>query len=275
MLLLSAASPLFVSGCASFTDYEASQEYTSDAVGVVDGLNDVGQTIVSRRPLLNGITIWLTASTGEDEDTSTGKQNLLTVRLFHSLEDPSPIFTSTIVVPNTGRYQPVYIKLSGTENRAGQAYFLQLTKKIGSIQVNGRNEDVYPSGQAYVNRKPIQADIAFRLSYDYRLTTLAQDIGNGISALWLAVPLLILLWLPGWLILDISGWHNQLDYGEQTGMSIAISLALTPVIMLWTTLAHFKWTRSSVLFGAGFLVALFLLRLVYKRIISRPPTRLP
>ena len=104
------------------------------------------------------------------------------------------------------------------------------------------------------------------MSYDYNFDSLIQDIKRGITDVWLAVPLLIILLLPGWLLLDFSDLRRRFDFGEQAALSIGISLSLIPITMLWTTIVHFKWTRSFVIFIAGFLITLLILRLIYKYI---------
>jgi len=66
LLVLLPALALTAAGCVSMTDYEASQEQTSDSVATVDLRNSVGQTFTSRRPELNGITLWLTPVDNEN-----------------------------------------------------------------------------------------------------------------------------------------------------------------------------------------------------------------
>ena len=102
------------------------------------------------------------------------------------------------------------------------------------------------------------------MSYDYNLTALIQDLKRGISDIWLAIPLTVIILLPGWLLIDISNLRKRLDFGEQAAVSIGISLGLIPIIMLWTTLLNFKWTRTFVLFIAGFIVTLLFIRIIYK-----------
>jgi len=268
-IILLAAIGLSISGCATFTDYDTSQERSSDSVGVVDAQNNAGQTFISRRPRLSGITIWITPVYEEGGISTAAGQNLIILALFHNPEDVAPLFTTTIVAPDKGTNLPVYIKISGTSDQPGQAYYLLMTKKTGTVQINGRNEDAYPQGQAYANGLPIQADIAFRLNYDYDIAALLQDIRQGLAKIWLVMPLLILTWLPGWLLLEFAGLQDRLDFGEKTGMAIGISLALTPVLLLWTTIGKIRWTRAGVLFCAGFLVALFVVRMAYKLFVAR------
>ncbi|OGO12645.1 MAG: hypothetical protein A2Y53_05410 [Chloroflexi bacterium RBG_16_47_49] len=256
-------------GCVTFNDPEASQEYNSDLVGVLDAQSVIGQSFISRRPHLNGITIWFTSPDDQDSPTSNNGQNSLNVKLFHLATDTSPIFTTSILLPTSGNNIPVTIQIPVQANLPGESFYLQFMKDSGSIQIHGRNEDAYPYGQIYYNGQPINADIAFRLSYDYDFASFVDDVERSLTSIWLVFPLMIVLWLPGWLLLELSGLRGRFDFGEQTSISVGISLGLTPIIMLWTTISKIKWTREAVLFFAGFLVALFFIRLIYKNIISK------
>ncbi|MFZ2098630.1 MAG: hypothetical protein WAV05_18515 [Anaerolineales bacterium] len=163
---------------------------------------------------------------------------------------------------------PLTINIPSQNNPAGQTYYLLLTKEQGSIQINGRNEDAYPDGQAYINTKPVNADIAFRLNYDYDYAAFTHDFISFFTNIWIFIPLLVVLWLPGWLILDVTGFRTSFDFGEQTALSIGLSLAIIPLMMLWTSVLKIKWTGTAVLFVAGFLIAIWLARLVFASITS-------
>jgi len=259
-------------GCVTFNDPEASQEYSLDTIGTLDDHTVVGQSLISRRPDLNGITIWLTTASVQGNAPANGKQNSINFKLFHSPADVSPVFETSILTPISGNNVPLTIEIPNQYNPANESYFIQLTTSMGSPQINGRHEDAYPYGQVYINSLPVNADIAFRLSYDYNFEALVQDLKRGITDIWFVVPLFITLFLPGWLLLDFSRLRRRFDFGEQIALSIGISLGLIPVLMLWTTILNIKWTRISVLFIAGFLIALLFVRLIYIYITTRKAT---
>jgi len=272
LILLFTVLSFTMVGCVTFNDPEASQEFTSDTIGTLDDHTVIGQSLISRRPDLNGITIWLTTSSVQGNASDNGKQNSINFKLFHSPEDVSPVFETSILAPISGNNIPLTIQIPNQNNPANERYFIQLTTYSGSSQINGRQEDAYPHGQVYINGQPIIADIAFRLSYNYNLDSLVQDFKRWVTVIWLVFPLLVMLWLPGWLLLDFSGLHRRFDFGEQTALSIGISLGLIPVMMLWTTKLNIKWTGNSVLYIAGFLIALLFVRLIYTFITIRKAT---
>ncbi|MFZ0532627.1 MAG: hypothetical protein WAM09_05560 [Anaerolineales bacterium] len=266
LLILMLFLMMSMSGCVTLADFDASQEYASDTVGVIDAQTNLGQSFVSRRPNLNGITIWLTPASGQTSEPTSAN---IIVKLFLAPGESKPEFSTTIIAPDSGNNIPITINIPNQKNLGGQNYFLLLTTDSGSIQINGRNEDAYPHGQAYVNENGVNADIAFRLSYNYDFLALLRDIKQFSASIWIAAPLFVVLWLPGWLLLELSGLRSHFDFGEQSAISIGFSLVSIPVVMLWTMILKIKWTRGAVFFVAGFLIAFFIVRLIYKVLVSQ------
>jgi hypothetical protein len=255
-----------LSSCVTINDPEASQDYTADTVGTLDARTILGQSFVSRRPDFNGLTVWVSQLNKTADSVSLANSNNLEVQLFTAPGDRVPIFSTTIVIPPSGTQLPINISIPNQANPPGQSYYIQLVNTTGCIQVNGRNEDAYPLGQAYMNSQPLNADIAFRLSYDYGFSSLIGDIVGSLSSIWLIIPLIIVLWLPGWLLLDFSGLKSHYDFGGQVALAIGFSLAVTPLLMLWTSVMKLKWTTKSVEIAAGILIAIFIYRLIYNGI---------
>ena len=263
LIILFIVLSLSVTGCVSVNDPEASQVYNSDSIGILGSKSSIGQSFVSRRPKFNGITLWITPIPEQETAPANSIQNSFNLKLFQSPGDAFPLFTTSNLIPRSGNNTPINIQIPNQNNPADQRFFIELTTNSGKFQINGRNEDVYPHGQVYIGEQPINADIAFRLSYEYDLDALAQDLRHGLANSWLIFPLLIVLWLPGWLLLDFSGARSRFDFGEQTALSFGISLGLIPIIMLWTTLVNINWTGHSVLSVAILLVVLLIFRLIY------------
>ena len=273
LILLILPLSLILTGCATINDPEASQEYTADTIGTINKSTIIGQSLISRRPDLNGITIWLTPNSSQENTPANTHQNIINFKLFYSPSDVSPVFETSIVEPVSGKNVPLTIEIPSQNNPPNQSYFIELTSNPGSTQINGRNEDAYPYGQVYIDGNPINADLAFRLSYDYNYKTLVQDLKRGITDIWFVFPLCITLILPGWLLLEFSGLRRRFDFGERIALSIGISLGVIPVLMLWTSILNINLTRYRVLFFAGFLVALLIVRVLYILINKRNTSR--
>jgi len=252
-----------LTGCVTLNDPEVSQEFNADVVGLLDPNTSMGQTFTSRRPLLNGITLWLSTPSNSDSATSLTSSESINIKLFHTIDDPTPIFNTNILPPQGETQSPITISIPNLENTAGESFYLQLSTGGSHVQVHGRNEDSFPDGSAYLNGVVINADIAFRISYDYDSNSLVEDLKAGIQKIWLIFPILLVLWLPGWLLLEFSGLRSRLDLDEEVGLSLGISLATIPVLMLWTTILKIKWTQQGVQAFALLLSAVLVIRIIY------------
>ncbi len=257
-----------LSGCVTLTDYNASQDYTADVIGTLDAQTSLGQAFVSLRPNLDGITVWITRVPSIGPAASTNVDQL-SVSLYLAPGDLVPVYTTTVVLPTTGDNLAITIPTPGQKNPAGQGYYLVLGNSSGTVQVKGRAEDAYPLGQAYANGQPLQADFAFRLSYAYGFASFISDITTSLPSAWLIFPLLAVLWLPGFLLLELSGLRRRYDFGEQVALSVGFSLALIPVLMLWTSVLKIRWSGAGIYIAAGFLLAILLIRLLYNAIVAR------
>ncbi len=251
-----------LSGCVTMSDPEASQVYTAESVDMINQENDIGQTFVSRRPNFNGITIWVTIPANQGSLASTPGINTFQASLYTSPREVIPVYTTLVKAPAAGNNVAITISVPGQKNPAGQGYYLDLSSSSSIIQVNGRNEDAYAQGQAYFNRTPLNADIAFQLSYDYGPAALFQDLKQFFTSSWIILPLLICLWLPGWLLLDISGLDRCFDLAEKIAIAGGLSLAVIPVVMLWTTTLKLPWSQTAVWIVSLVLVGLFIVRSV-------------
>jgi hypothetical protein len=240
-----------ISGCATLYDPESSQEFNTDILGTISPGHSVGQVFISRRARLNGITLWL--------ETDEPGSNLL-LDLFHTPTDTVPIFsTSATVSPGIN-----HIAIDPQTDPPNHKYFIELRTTNSTIKVLGRDEDNYPHGNAFVNDNPIQGDLAFRASYDYDLKAGISDLQVIFEGFWLILPLMVLLLLPGWLILDFTRQAKTYDPGEKTAMSLGLSIAMIPVIMLWTSTLGLVWNPLRVRIAAGVILLLFAFRLGWK-----------
>jgi hypothetical protein len=241
---------LLLSSCVTLSDPETSQEHSGETIAVITPEQSVGQTFVLRRARLNGVKLWLSS-----EQTVAS----VTAELLSALGDPIPIYSTTISVKDA----PVTISIPA-QDKSTPSYYLRLSTTTGEVQVKGRSEDIYTHGSAYVNDTPCDADLAFRVTYDYDWRAVLADLRDRISDWWLILPMGILLFLPGWLLIDLIGLRKRFDGGELVATSLGLSLALVPLLMLWTSWIGLRWGRVSVWVVAGLLVALVVWRLLRK-----------
>jgi len=233
---------LGIAGCTSLPDPETSQDFTSNIVATISPGHSVGQTLTSRRPRLDGLTFWLEPS---DPDS------LLILAVYPSPSHTHPIFTTTVKIGSG----PTRVEIPPLPDPPDQEYYIQLKTTQGEIQVFGRDEDIYPQGSAFRDDRPIVADLAFRVTYDYDWRAVVVDLGDLLRIWWVAIPLIINLWLPGWLLLDLSRQRQKFDPGEQAAISIGLSIATIPLLILWTSTVGIHWGRLfSWIFSGGLLI---------------------
>ena len=112
-----------LSACVSLPDPETSQDFAVDEVAVVSPGHSAGQTFVSRRPRLDGITLWF-----KTESPGTP----ITLELFHTPVNEAPVFTVT-VRSNNGQ---THFGIPPQSDPAHQNYFIKLSTQ-GEIRILG------------------------------------------------------------------------------------------------------------------------------------------
>jgi hypothetical protein len=244
----------FLCACTTLQDPEASQENRGDVVAVLQPGQTFGQTLVSRNPDLQQILIWLNA---DKSSLKTGSR--LIVELYRQPTEETPLTSVSFDLQalRGGNSLNIPLKKAGKILPSG-AYYLEFRTEGGSVQMLGRSEDAYAQGMAFLNRQPMDADLSFRLGYNYGLQAASKDFRDWLARIWLFFPIAALLWLPGRLILRLTGFDRRLDWGERSAVSVGLSIASVPLLMLWTTTLGLHWNRPAVLGIAGVLALAYL-----------------
>lgn len=144
------------------------------------------------------------------------------------------------------------------DSRQKDYYVLLELQGTGSARVDTAPGDTYLDGALYQNGSPLDAQMTFRLVYaPGQLFRGLMSLGGGwLGILGIAIFLFI---IPGWALLMLlwPGW-NTLAWGEKLGLAAGLSLALYPLLFLWTDLiglhlgALYAWLPPLV--GLGILL---------------------
>jgi len=244
-----------VDGALSLYDPEASQEQNSGVIATVQPDQSFGQTFVSRRDRLDGVGLRLGLVPG-----TTDLNGSLLAELYHSPQEVTPLASTRISYRNISGGNLATVKLPPQTSSASQSYYLKLSTRDGAIEVFGRGEDVYSQGNAYTDDEPLLADAAFHLSYQYGWQGLLEDITTTLRGSWLIIPLCLMLFLPGFLALDVLGIGRDLGGAERLALWLGFSMAAIPVVMTWTSLAGLRWGSTGLWITAGILCAATLWR---------------
>jgi hypothetical protein len=154
-------------------------------------------------------------------------------------EAGSPEELAVATLPASAITAPNYYRFTFPPQRESRQRYYALQLELdgaGEVGVGQGAADSYLDGALYQNGQPIEAQMMFRLVYD----TPPAMLGLGQMALeWVAMTVagLALFVLPGWVAL--SRWWpdaTSLAWPEKFGLAAGLSVALYPVMMLWTHL---------------------------------------
>ena len=224
---LLAGAVLLLSGCSALVDQDQVNVQHGAEVILEPG-HTVGQTFVARHGGLSGVEIWL-----EHDQGGQGE-----IRLNLCTDPQAREEVATALLPLEQVESPGFYRLSFPPLRDshGRYYYAFLdTQSEGGVRVGAGPARGYLDGALYHDHEPLDAQIAFRLIYDPRLTLLdvilAALRGTGLvaaAALLFVVPgSALMVWL----------WPNRkLSRAEGFGIAIGLSLALYPLLLLWTGL---------------------------------------
>jgi len=240
---------LSLSACAPFV--KDGQPATASTHVILQDGQTVGQTLLARDDGLAGVEIFLspeTAGSGEIQlHLRAGPQSSTDLTV-------SRLSVESITAPGWVRFT-----FPPQNDSRGKDYYLHLKiKGSGSVRVDTAPGDTYLEGAIYQNGSPLDAQMTFRLAYDPGQLFLGLlSLGGGwLGILGVAIFLFI---LPGWALLMLlwPGW-DALAWGEKLGLAAGLSLALYPLLFLWTDLiglhlgALYAWLPPLV--GLGILL---------------------
>ncbi|MGC9083171.1 MAG: hypothetical protein ACP5ME_08335 [Anaerolineae bacterium] len=158
-MVLLALGALLLTGCSAYV----SQDQTAvvpDAAVVLEPGHPVGQTFVARHGGLNGVEFWL-----EPQPGGAG------VLRLHLRADPqSPADLAVAELPVEAITAPGFYHFSfPPDNRSHSVYryaFLEL-EGTGAVRVGAASGEAYIDGAAYRGHEPLDAQLAFRLIYNF------------------------------------------------------------------------------------------------------------
>jgi hypothetical protein len=202
------------------------------------------------------VQIWLRRATNEPDTSGS-----VFIELFQHPGEGQSLVSQTLPF-NAIDQESITFTFDPQPGPPGQAYYLQIKTNGPTLHALGRAEDAYPKGQAYNNEQAVDADLSFRTSYYYSLPAAVKDLGNFLAKTWLALPLLLVLWLPGRLLLRLTHWDVYLDFGQRSAAAVGLSMAAIPLVMLWTTAVGFSWNRTTILAAFIVLVLVYILLII-------------
>jgi len=190
----------------------------------------LGQTFMARYDGLQGIAINLRPDT-------PGK-GTLTLTLSDSPLDGRIISQTSLLLEKIDRRGYYRFNFPAMENSSRQDYYLLVDMQgDGATRAAVGPGKSYLYGSAYRNGEPEDSQLAFRLVYEPRQLVVGLA-GEALSWLGLLAAGFFLYILPGWGLLRLlyPAWSDR-RWPEKVGLAAGISLAIYPLLYLWTDLA--------------------------------------
>lgn len=249
---------LGVSGCATeIRDADVTQERLDTATPILDGTHVIAQSFVCRLPNLCEIEL-LPAVYG-----STPGAGTLSLHLRSAIPGHPELASQTVDVAAVYPNVPIVFRFGPLRDSLDQTYELSVDGTPG-VQVGFwyNSVDAYGDGGLMLDGSAGAGDLRFITRCRYDVPVLLRGLGDGLFRdVPLAMPLILLLFVPGCLL-----WHALRPPQDQEPVSslafgLALSLALVPTALLWSTVFGLHWGRTLCWAVAGGLVLCSLLRL--------------
>ena len=199
----------------------------------------IGQTFVANFDGLSGLQLLLTPQT-----PGTGTINIHLRSDTYTSTDIAVSSLPVSMVNATGHYSFFFTPQS-TSRRI--YYYVSIDiQGEGAVQVGAAGGETYLDGARYSNSIAQDGQLSFRLMYSIR------RLGLGLVrefATWGVILLagIFVFLLPGWGLLKLlwPGWDTQpegvsLTWMEKLGLSAGVSLAIYPILLLWTGLVGLR-----------------------------------
>jgi hypothetical protein len=222
MLLFALSS----SSCAPLV--RAGQTTRTDFINFHAG-ESIGQTFTARYRGLSGIQLFL-----KPGEQSTGT---LSLKLHPGSQDPQIIALSTLKAEEvrSPAYYHFYFEPQPSSNNHDYYFSLDFQGE-GTIQVGTAPGSSYLDGALYHNDLPLDLQTNFLLVYD-PIQTVIGLILMAVTWVWYLLISVFLFIIPGWAFLSLLWKRNQsIHLTEKAALSVGLSLAIYPVLYLWTNL---------------------------------------
>jgi len=244
----------FLSGCKA---YNVGVQPRAPLEFLLTSEQTLGQTFTATYAGLAGLQLLLVPR-------EPGEGNLL-LHLRRGLDSVEDVATARLPVAEIEREGFYSVNFSSIKESSQTDYYVLLELEGQGVLAVGASEgESYLQGALYQDGSPQDAQLAFHLLYDsgMRASGLLKELLQWTGLLIVVVYLCV---LPGWALLSLVwGEWKTLRWPERLGLACGVSLAVYPLLFLWTDVvflhlgAFYAWLPG----GVGLL---YLLWRVYKR----------
>ncbi len=181
--------------------------------------------------------------------------------------ESTPLIQQSIDVRTIAHNIPLRFSFAPQRDSAGKVYELSLEGTPGvCVGFWYSTVDVYGDGAQQLDGR-VSGDLLFTTRYRYDVAAMGYDVVKGLwYGGWLLLPLSLLLLTPGYVLWYGLGLARYDDPILDFAMCLGLSLALTPTVLLWTTVIGLRWDRATSWAVFGVLALLAASRLLRTRL---------
>jgi len=251
---------LAISLCACSAKIVKPEQPIQNSRVIQNRAHAIGQSFTARYAGLAGIRVLVDAP-------KTGEGAVL-LHLRKNPKETVDLRTTTISLERLRQAGEFTFRFSPLHDSSGADYFLEFeTKGDSNVRLTTGPAESYLHGALYANGTPQDAQLRFKLVYDPLLLILGilkEILRWGRWSLFA----LVLFVIPGWTALRYTwqGWENLL-WGEKVGLASGTTLAVYPVLFLWSRLVGLH--PGLLITGAAALLSIFTLIWYIRQIIAQ------
>ena len=218
---------MIISACVPIIKHE--QPSRTDLVELSRGEN-IGQTFLARYSGLDGIEIYINPE-------SIVEGELFLYLYPHPQNTSKELIKGSLSLGNISTPGYYRIPIPSLRESFNKDYYLQLEIEGQSkLKLATAPGNAYLNGALYQNGIPQDTQLSFRLTYNpiHLYLGLFSEVLKWIAMLFVGFWLYI---IPGWALLSLTlpKWAS-LRWAEKFALSAGVSLAIYPIILLWTDL---------------------------------------
>jgi hypothetical protein len=213
-------------GWSAFVDSDQIVRQDGREVALEPG-QPAGQTFVARHAGLTGVEFFLLPQ------SSTPLS--LTLHLWADPQSGADLVTASVQLPAGAQPGFYHFAFPPMASSHAEYYYAFLDAAQSGISLGLAQGDAYLDGAAYQVHQPLDAQATFRLVYapGYVALDLLKAMGGWVGLLVAAGLLFV---VPGWALLAWLWPGRRLAWAEMLGLAAGASLALYPLLFLWTDL---------------------------------------
>lgn len=228
----------------------------------------IEQSFISQRNNLTAVAVWL------DIPANSGKPGSVRYRLIERDSTDHEIAAGVVNVSRKDNYRLRFPRQPQSQHKEYLLRLELLESSSGQVITGASAEDEYRAGAALYDQTPLKGDLAFKLYYEYTLTTFLADLVTLLQQYPGTILAIVTLFtLPGLAFLAWLPLEKNISWLDTLALAVGLSMALIPVLLGFVTLIGQKISPTFLWLSLAVCLLLVSGRVYYYLV--RPHPRLP